>query len=204
MKKFIVSILILAIIAVAIYWLFYKPADTTENPEPVPLTITGKSDAFRSAFGDLMSTYYSMRDAFVEWDTLAVNKAATTLQEQSEKLPMAELKADSSVVTTAKGYAESIVADAKGILGENNIEQKRRGFQVLSDNLFNLVRTVQYGGEKIYYQHCPMAFNDEEEANWLSNSSKVVNPYLGKHHPKYKAGMLHCGDVVDSVDYTRK
>jgi hypothetical protein len=49
-----------------------------------------------------------------------------------------------------------------------------------------------------------MAFNDEEEANWLSNSSKVVNPYLGKHHPKYKAGMLHCGDVVDSVDYTRK
>jgi hypothetical protein len=46
-----------------------------------------------------------------------------------------------------------------------------------------------------------MAFNDNEAAYWLSNSREVVNPYLGKKHPKYSSGMLHCGEVKDSLNY---
>jgi hypothetical protein len=48
-------------------------------------------------------------------------------------------------------------------------------------------------------QECPMAFNDTETANWISNSSEIINPYLGNNHPKYKAGMLHCGELKDSI-----
>ena len=44
-----------------------------------------------------------------------------------------------------------------------------------------------------------MAFGDDQAANWISNSTEIVNPYLGKRHPKYKAGMLHCGELKDSI-----
>ena len=45
-----------------------------------------------------------------------------------------------------------------------------------------------------------MAFGDEV-ANWISNSSEIMNPYLGKKHAKYKDGMLHCGEVTDSLAF---
>ena len=70
---------------------------------------------------------------------------------------------------------------------------------MISEGLYNLVRTVKYDRQKLYHQHCPMAFNDEEEAWWISNSNKIENPYMGKNHPTYHAGMLGCGEVKDSI-----
>lgn len=201
MKKFIIALIVIALLAFIIYWLVGKPKDTTENKEPVPISVTKQSDAFQTAFSQLMTTYYSMRDGFVNWDTVAVNKAAVDIQAKADSLPMQELKTDSSLIETAKSFSQSITAEAKGILGEKDLEQKRRTFYVLSENLYNLIRTVRYKGEVIYHQHCPMAFNDTEEAYWLSNSNEIMNPYLGKSHPKYKSGMLHCGDISDSLDY---
>jgi hypothetical protein len=207
MKKFLIALLVLAVIIFAIYMIYPlvspKRKDTTEDKEPVPLSIKDKSDAFRKAFGQLMTEYYSMKDAFVNWDTVGVNKAALRVQSLADSLPYHEMQADSSIVETAKTFSMSVSAEAKGVLGERDITQKRHSFNVLSENLYNLIRTVRYGGEIIYHQHCPMAFNDTDEAYWLSNSNEIKNPYLGTSHPKYKAGMLHCGDVADSLDFRK-
>lgn len=204
MKKFIIALVVLAVVAFGIYWLTAKPKDTKEDKEPVPIAVNNESGPFQAAFGSLMSTYYSLKDGFVNWDTAAANKAAIAIQVHADSLPYNELKAtDSSIIETARAFSQSISAEAKGILGEQNIEQKRRSFYTLSENLYNLVRTVKYNGEVIFHQHCPMAFNDAEEAFWLSNSNEVVNPYLGTSHPKYKAGMLHCGDIPDSLDFRK-
>lgn len=204
MKKFIIALVAIAVIAFVIYWVKGKPKDTTENKEPVPLSVNADSDAFQASFRTLLTTYYSLRDGFVNWDTMAANKAAIAIQVQADSLPYNELKStDSSIIETAKAFSQSVSAEAKGILGEQNIEQKRRSFYTLSENLYNLVRTVQYKGDIIYHQHCPMAFNDSEEAYWLSNTAEIMNPYLGTSHPKYKAGMLHCGDVADSLNFRK-
>jgi hypothetical protein len=48
-----------------------------------------------------------------------------------------------------------------------------------------------------------MAFNDDEEAWWISNEHKIENPYLGKKHPKYKGSMIECGDITDSLDFSK-
>jgi len=207
MKKVIISLLVLAVIAFGIYWFMVRPdKSTTEQTAPVdkPLEIAGKSDAFTTSFSDLMNTYYSLRDAFVNWDTAAVNQHAIAIQQKADSLPLGDFKADINLVNTAKSFSESITAEAKGIVGENDIEQKRRTFYTLSESLYNLVRTVRYSKEVVYHQHCPMAFNDDEEAYWLSNSSEIMNPYLGTKHPKYKSGMLHCGDISDSLDFRQK
>jgi len=204
-KKILIAVIVLSLIVVIVYYFkASKPKDTTENKEPVPLAITDKSDAFRAAFGELMSSYYSLKDAFVNWDTAAVNKAAVAVQMKADSLPLTQLKADSSIVETAGSFSMMVSNEAKGVLGEKDITEKRRSFYTLSENLYNLIRTVQYSGEIIYHQHCPMAFNETEEAYWLSNSNEIVNPFLGLYHPKYKKGMLHCGDISDSLDFRNK
>jgi hypothetical protein len=44
-----------------------------------------------------------------------------------------------------------------------------------------------------------MAFGEDKGANWISNTEEIINPYLGKNHPEFKSGMLHCGEVKDSI-----
>jgi hypothetical protein len=108
------------------------------------------------------------------------------------------------VVKTARSLAASVSSEAKGLVGEGNIEQKRRAFNMLTDELYTLIRTVRYDGEVIYHIRCPMAFKDSEEGFWLSKNDQVINPYLGKSHPVYKAKMLGCGEISDSLDFTKK
>ena len=133
MKKFIISLLVLAIIAIGVYWFLVKPKDTSEKKEPVPLAINSKSDAFQASFASMMTTYYTLKDAFVNWDTVAANKAALELQTKADGLPVDEIKADTNIIQTARDLSGSIVAETKGLVGETNIEQKRRAFYILSE-----------------------------------------------------------------------
>jgi len=204
MKK-VLSLLILILLIVAVYWIFFKKRkDTTETQQPVPLAVTNKSDAFNTTFGNMLAVYYNLKDAFVDWDTARVNQLTRSLKAQADSLPVKQLKADSSIIKMAQDYSGTISGEAMGILGEKDIQEKRKSFYTLSEALYELVRTVRYDGQVIYHQHCPMAFNETEEAFWLSNKNEIVNPYLGNKHPKYKTGMLHCGDVTDSLDFRKK
>jgi len=177
-----------------------KPAEVKEGP----LTISKNSDSFNAAFHKLMDQYYTMKDAFVEWDTVKVNQSAKSLQQISDSLPVNDLKADSSVIQTAQSYIASISSEITGLIGENSIEQKRRAFNMLTNDMYDLVRVVKYDQEILYHIKCPMAFNDSVEAYWLSNTSKIINPYLGRKHPSYKDKMLGCGEVTDSLDFAKK
>ena len=40
---------------------------------------------------------------------------------------------------------------------------------------------------------------EDKGANWISNTPEIINPYLGKNHPEFKATMLHCGETKDSI-----
>jgi hypothetical protein len=89
--------------------------------------------------------------------------------------------------------------NAQSMLLEKDMTAMRKYFSSLSDAMYPaFFQGVKYEGSPIYLQNCPMAFNDEIPANWISNSSEIDNPYMGKKHPVYKATMLHCGELLDS------
>lgn len=203
MKK-VVLILLVLVAAAVIYYLVAGKKEVQEQPKQEALSISKNPVVFNTAFNELLTQYYSLKTALVEWDTAATSKAAAAVGAAAAKVPFNELKADSTIVLTARSFAESIAAESEAIAGEGNIEGKRRSFYTLSENLYNLARTVKYDQKILYHQHCPMAFNDEEEAFWLSDRAEIENPYLGKKHPKYKSGMLECGDVQDSIDFRAK
>jgi len=198
MKKFILlAIIFLAAGFLAWKLLSDKPVRASE-PADKPLTIARTTGAFNDSFAVLLNSYFAVRDALVDWDTLKADQAAYTLSAKADSLPVQLIKADSGIVLTARSLAASLSGDAKGFTGEAGIEGRRHSFDLMTEELYNLLRTVRYDQGEVYHIKCPMAFSDTIPAYWLSNTSAVVNPYLGNKHPTYKAKMLHCGELVDS------
>ncbi len=75
----------------------------------------------------------------------------------------------------------------------------REDFRMISENLYPFLKTIKYEGSSLYWQNCPMAFGEGKEANWISNTKEIINPYLGKNHPEFKSSMLHCGEIKDTI-----
>ena len=167
-----------------------------ENKKVEPLLQSKNSPDFNDKFTNLLTNYYRLKDAFVSSnDTMAASQAKTLI-ESAERLNLMEVKADSSIVGMANQYIGSISSEAKALVAEPNLEAKRKSFQMISDNMYDLVRTVHFDKEVVYHQFCPMAFNDAG-AYWLSQSAEIKNPYFGKK-------MLTCGEVKDSIDFRGK
>src|SRR5688500_4829191 len=97
---------------------------------------------------------------------------------------------------TAKQFAQSLSSSATTLADAADIEAKRHEFETVTEALWSLTRTVQYTGQKVYYQYCPMAFNNKG-AYWLSNTTEIRNPYFGNK-------MLKCGETADSLDYSKR
>ena len=199
-----ILVVILAFAALTGYLLLGKKDTRHEETKELPLTISKNSDVFNASFAHLMTDYYALKDALVEWDTSRANQASRSVCHSADSLRLNELKADSGIIMTVQNLAASIIGEAKGLEGERSIEEKRKDFNALTDQLYNLIMTVRYDRERVYHIKCPMALGDSLEGYWLSNSGKVINPYLGKKHPSYKDKMLGCGEVVDSLDFARK
>jgi len=179
---------------------------TREIPEVnVKSSASTNSDVFNKSFEKLLTSYYSVKDALVDYDTVKANAAAKELAVDVKNLALDEIKNDSTGVIkeTAKTYTGSIQDSALVFVGETTIQKKKKAFQKISDDMYDLVRTMRYDRQTIYHQHCPMAFNDDQEAYWLSDSRTIANPYLGKKHPKFKDAMVGCGDITDSIEAKR-
>ena len=205
MKKglILIGIVVLGLVGYLVF--FTKPAETAnDGPALQTLAQSKNSEAFNIPFNSALQAYYKLHDALVQWDTAKATENALLLQARLDKVPYDSLKADSSLILTAKSFAESIHADCVGIVGDSSISEKRKSFYELSENLYTLLQTVHYYQQKLYHMVCPMAFGEDKEGKWISNSDSVINPYLGLKHPKYHAAMVNCGSAADSLDYTIK
>ena len=206
MKKIVIGIIVLATAAFLIDKFFFpKTGPGNDQPKQEALSISKNSAAFNESFEKLLNSYFALKTGLTEYDTSKANAAAKEMMVNADSLRTDEIRGDSTGVLkqTAADFAGTMSGSAKGLIGETDLTKKKREFQLISEALYNLVRTVKYDRQKLYHQHCPMAFNDEEEAWWISNSNKIENPYLGKKHPKYKATMEGCGDITDSLDFTK-
>jgi hypothetical protein len=170
--------------------------------EPLPVKTIQVSAATTNSITILLDSYYRLKDALVEYDTAAANKAAASLAAAADSVNTKEIT-DSSLALTLANFSGSIASEARALAAETDLIEKKRSFSMITENLYPVLQSIQYNETVVYHQMCPMAFNDNETAFWLSNNREVVNPYLGKKHPKYASGMLHCGEVKDSLAYAK-
>jgi Protein of unknown function (DUF3347) len=201
MKRALLLIVLLAVATLISYLLLSKKNAPAPEKKPEAFSVTGKSTSFNIAFTSMLDAYYQLASSFVEWDTAAIRAASGQLSEKMNGLRFGELKTDSSVIQTAGSLAQSVTAELSGLNGESTIDQKRRSFNMVTDEIYNLIRTVHYDGAIVYHMKCPMAFGDSAEGFWLSRTQEIVNPYLGNKHPSFKNKMVGCGEVIDSIKY---
>jgi Cu(I)/Ag(I) efflux system membrane fusion protein len=188
MKQY--SIILIALMAISCGAEEQKALQDTSSLDTAVKTI--HPEIFNRTFKTALNAYYNLKDYFIAENDTAVDASSQRLILAIHQIQLDSLGGDSSVVITAKSYAEGITAELKGLIGEKGLDAKRKSFQMVSEQLYDFIRTVQYDQEVVYHEFCPMAF-DIEVATWLSNSSVIRNPYLPKK-------MLSCGEVRDSID----
>jgi len=201
MKKILLGILVLVLGIAGYYWyMFSKSGGGNTGPKQEALTLKKHSETFNKSVNTAMDAYFEMSAAFVDADTARAKMAAAKFVKLLDTIPLTELKKDTTnIYETAMGTFDGIKSNAADILVQTDLQEMRKDFSMVSENLYPFFKIINYEGDKMYWQNCPMAFGDEKEANWVSKTPEVVNPYLGKNHPEFKATMLHCGMTKDTI-----
>lgn len=201
MKKVLLLVLVL-LAAFGIYWVVTKKdRPKVEDVKERPITLKVHSDAFNTSIERAMGAYHNIKNSFVDADTARVKNFTREFIHLMDSIPLAELKTDSAMIfETASATVSDIKSNAQSLLQQTDITEMRKDFSSVTEQLYPaFFKSINYEGEKLYLQHCPMAFDGNKGANWISNQVEIVNPYLGKNHPKYKGTMLHCGEIMDTI-----
>jgi len=206
MKKLLLVVVVLVIALVgAWYFGLFKGKDKPSGPKPEGLTVSKHSNSFNESMSKTMDSYYALTESFVNWDTVKINTSLADLRTSVDSLRIQEMEKDSAIYPTVQSQWESIKAEINGMQADTSLYEKREDLNMLSQQLFDLLRIVKYDAAKVFYQECPMALNNyESSAFWLSANSETKsrrNPYLGLHDPKYGKAMLTCGTTRDSINF---
>ncbi len=199
MKKIglIVGILLIAFV---IYWFKFRTTNTPEIAKAGPLKAHKHSIIFNSSLDAMLNAYFDLKAAFVDADTAMAKAAAKRFLVFTDSLKLDELKKDTTgILESATMQLNDIKANAESLLKQITITEMRQDFRMVGESIYPLLKTIHYEGKTLYWQNCPMAFGDGKEANWISNTKEIINPYLGKNDQEFKATMLHCGEVKDSI-----
>jgi hypothetical protein len=199
----IIIFLILVGVGVITWLIVRRPVSNQPETKQQALAVSKHSQGFNDAVSVALSDYNQLAERFVNWDSTTAPETAKKLVENLDKLPLDELKKDSALIyETALELVQNVKGNTQTIIEEKGIRHQREAFNALTDNFYQFLNTVKYDRQKLYLQECPMAFDDTKTAQWLSETDKIRNPYLGLHHPTYGKGMLSCGENKTTLNHT--
>jgi membrane fusion protein, copper/silver efflux system len=150
---------------------------------------TKTNDASKVHLTMLYEHYINLKSAFIKSDVSSVIQMAKEVQRELPNAEKAFNKINDNKVW--KVELEKIKSSLNTILKSEDIEKQRENFAILSNALFQNIKTYGVIGMPVYYQFCPMAF-DGKGAYWLSHNEKIENPYFGDK-------MLTCGKTKEII-----
>ena len=191
--KRLLAIIFLAVVLFGAYWFFFKKDSHPSEPKQEAIKIKKHSEEFNQSIANALNEYFNMRNAFADGDTAKIKAQVPKFNASVDSIKLDDLKKDDSLIlASVQQQVSDIKANADDILLQKDITEMREHFRMVSENLYPFLRTIAYEGPKLYWQNCPTAFGQDKEGSWLSNSSEIINPYLGKNHTE-------CGEIKDSL-----
>lgn len=136
----------------------------------------------------VLTAYYSIKDALVKSDGVEAAKAAATFSKAITGVAMDKMETKQHDVWMK--VMSELKEDAEHIADTEDVKHQRDHFSSLSTNLHLVIKASNPEGE-VYYQKCPM-YNDGKGATWLSKEKAVKNPYYG-------SAMLTCGSTIETI-----
>ncbi|SHN36148.1 DUF3347 domain-containing protein [Chitinophaga sp. CF418] len=165
--------------------------DTVQSTEVTTSNAAAATDNQQSAspVKEIVSSYLEMKNTLAsdnDKGTAAAGDAMVTAFQKFDKssLTAEQKKTYEDVESDAREHAEHIGKNA------GNIKHQREHFDMLSKDIYELVKTFG-AGRQLYYDHCPM-YNNGKGADWISETKEISNPYLGKEMPT-------CGTVKEEL-----
>ena len=143
-------------------------------------TVKRDSIASKDPLNSVLSSYLNLKNALAKDDGALASSYAKELFKAIDKVPMDKLTPAQHTIWMK--YSEKLSYDAEHIKGTVDLDHQREHFVSLSKNLGIVIKAFNTNILTIYYQFCPMA-NDGKGAYWVSEESKISNPYLGKKMP---------------------
>ena len=202
MARKVILFILIAVGLYMIYWFAFKRKEARpETPKQESVKLKKHSEKFNQSADSIVNAYLSIKNALVESDTAGAKRGTANLIAVLNNFPVDEMKTDTAIILeTVTGNLADVKSNAESLMNQTALSEMRQDFSAITEALYpSFFTAINYEGPKLYLINCPMAFNDDVSANWISNSAEILNPYLGKDHPKYKAGMLKCGEVKDSI-----
>jgi hypothetical protein len=167
-----------------------RSAGATEHPSQTTAMEVSKPQfqvdkKFQEQLYTVFTNYLQMKDALVSSNAPEIKEEASNTREAVAAVHADLLSGAAKNDWTT--YRTAMQDAIRGISETTDIEAQRKAFSILSDNLYKGIKAFGMAGTEAFYQYCPMAF-DNEGAYWLSDDSKIRNPYFGDK-------MLACGEV---------
>lgn len=165
-----------------------QPDTGGDAAKPVPSTETVQPQS-GSPVKDIVGGYLQLKNALAndnDKDAATAGNAMVAAFGQFDKtaLPADKKKTYEDIEADAKEHAEHISKNA------GNIKHQREHFDMLSKDMYELIKTFG-AGQQLYYDHCPM-YNNNKGADWISEKKEISNPYFGKE-------MATCGTVKEEL-----
>lgn len=144
--------------------------------------------AFQNQIKSVFESYLPVKDALIAADPDRASSTAKALLESLGKVDMKLVKGEAHMEWMAD--LTVLKAAANAIQKGSELETMRMMLSPLSDQLYHTIKKfkIETSG---FRQFCPMAMNNRG-AYWLSDSEKILNPYLGD-------AMLSCGNVEEEL-----
>jgi membrane fusion protein, copper/silver efflux system len=165
----------------------HQHEDQLEPATAEKLSVDGK---FLIQLEEVYKSYIRLKNALVQTDAGKAKEAASALRASLGKADMKLLKgaAHDKWMELYSAMEKSVESIASGDIGA-----QRASFASLSNQLFTTIRTFGIPAGTVYWQYCPMAFNDKG-AYWLSELKEIRNPYFGDE-------MLTCGETRETLEF---
>lgn len=201
MNMRVIAIIVIIALLGMVAWLWVPKLFNNEVVTPKE-TVSKYSPVFNQSLSQMMDAYDSLTNFFVQWDSASIERSATALQIKLTAIKMDEHNKDSILFDSSATYLQLAKSDLGAMVSETDFTAQRHILNGLTKNLFHFFESIRYDASKLFLQECTMAFNDTGQGLWLSRSPEIRNPYLGLHHPRYKKGMLKCGETKQTLNFT--
>jgi len=145
--------------------------------------------AFRKQLRAVFDAYEQITARLVASDPAAIPAAVQSFRKSLGDVELSALQ-ESARIRWAE--AEQLLRKSiDGMASTRDTEKQRAHYSGLGNTLYELIKQFGVEGGTLYWQHCPMAF-DDAGANWLSSEKEIRNPYFGDR-------MLKCGVVQEEI-----
>ena len=147
------------------------------------------TEATKTEMEQVIDAYFQLKDAFVNDNEQATDKAAGLMAQKVAAVVPTKLQAEGlQAWHNHQAVYESKLKEMQHIKGLDN---KRSYFSHISEIIYCTIKSFGLKQGNLFAIFCPMAF-DGKGAYWISGSKTIQNPYLGSKMPT-------CGEVKEEL-----